>query len=314
MGVGRSSPAGAAARGRFRAWYEYRVRDPFFGSLYFALHYLFLILPIDLVSAFGGFFGWLTWKYRYQDAQARIRQWYAHLSAYRDEARAPDDAVRALFVQIGRVAAEFPTLHRLWAAGRITVAGAEHLLAPRRAGSPVIVIGVHTGNWEVIGPTLIGLGLRGFKGFYQPPPSRFVHKGLLLARRRYGAIPLRPGIAATRAALRHLAQDRGVFLIYCDEERGGSVCGPLFGRSVPPRSNIVTTVRLSWASGAVVIPAFVERLGGARFRTTFLPPIELLADQTEEALVGNVKRLDGVVAGMILPRLDQWYMLTRHRR
>ena len=304
----------AATRRRFRGWYQYWIREPALGLLYFALHYTFLLLPIDFVSAFGGFFGWLTWKFRYAEAQLRIRQWYARLSTPRGNGKDPETAIRRLFVNIGRVGAEFPTLHRLWAAGRIAVDGAEHLLAARNADKPVIVMGVHTGNWEVIGPTLIGLGLRGFKGFYQPPPSRFVESGLLLARRRYGALPLRPGVAATRIALRHLAEERGVFLIYADEERDGYVCAPLFGRPIRMRSNLVTAVRLSWASGAVIIPAFVERLRGARFRTTFLPPLDLLAEQTQEALLDNVRRLDAAVAAMVLPRLDQWYMLTQQRR
>jgi len=303
----------AAVRRPFREWFQYWVRDPASGLVYFSLHFLFLVLPIDLVSAFGGFFGWLTWKYRYADAQARIRQWYARLRPPQ-VAKDPDAAIRELFTHIGRVGAEFPALHRLWAAHRIAVEGAEHLLACRRADRPVIVMGVHTGNWEVIGPTLIGLGVRGFKVIYQPPPSRFVERGLVLARRRYGAILLRPGVGAARTALRHLADDRGVLLIYTDEERDGYICAPLFGRPYRARSNLVTTVRLSWASGAVIIPAFVERLGGARFRTTFLSPLELPAERTEAALTESVRRLDAAVTAMILPRLDQWYMLTQHRR
>ena len=282
--------------------------------VYFSLHYLFLVLPIDLASAFGGFFGWLTWKYRYAEEQQRIRQWYARLCPPRG-AKDPGAAIRALFINIGRVGAEFPTLHRLWAAERIAVDGAEHLLVARGANRPVIVMAVHTGNWEVVGPTLIGLGVRGARGFYWPPPNRFVEKGLVLARRRYGAILLRPSVGATRAALRYLTEERGVFLIYADDERDGYVNAPLFGRPVRARSNLVTAVRLGWASGAVIIPAFVERLGGARFRTTFLPPIELPGERTEAALTENVRRLDAAVAAFfVLPRLDQWYMLTQHRR
>jgi len=86
------------------------------------------------------------------------------------------------------------------------------------------------------------------------------------------------------------------------------------GRPVRARSNLVTAVRLGWASGAVIIPAFAERLGGARFRTTFLPPIELPGERTEAVLTEQVRRLDAAVAAMVLPRLDQWYMLTQHRR
>jgi Kdo2-lipid IVA lauroyltransferase/acyltransferase len=307
-------PSRSEKRAGLRAWYEYLVRDPFFGVIYLLLHYLFLIVPTGWASGFGGFIGWLTWRFRHAEAQERISRMYATLAAGRSEAPNPDAAVRSLFVQIGRLGGEVPRLHRLWAEGRIAVVDAQHLLDARGGGNPVIVAGVHTGNWEVIGPTLTGLGLGGFKSFYQPPPNRFVEHCLLLGRRRSGMIPLAPGIASTRIALRHLADDSGVFLIFVDEERNGRVCGPLFGRPIPPRSNLANTVRLSWASGAAVIPAFVERLRGARFRTTFLPAVDLQSAQDNKALVENVHRLDRAITAVVLPHLDQWYMLTQHCR
>jgi len=310
---GRAASAGRLhprSGDRYRHW----VREPLSGALFFALYYLFLLLPIDWVSTFGGMCGRLTWKYRYADEQQRIRRLYAALSAGQPTAREAEAAVKAVFVHIGRVGAEFATLHRLWRRGRIAVSGAEHLLSAREGGRPVIVMGVHTGNWEVIGPTMIGLGIRGARGFYQPLPNRFAHRLLVLSRRRYGAILLRPGIAATRAAYRHLVEDRGVFLIYADEERDGNVAAPLLGRPLPARSNIVTAVRLAWASGAQIVPAYVERLGGARFRTNFLPPVELVTEGAPGALLENVQRLDRTITPIVLGRLDQWYMLTQHRR
>ena len=50
---------------------------------------------------------------------------------------------------------EFSVLDRLWREGRIAVEGGEHLLAARAAGKPVIVMGLHVNNWEVIGPALM---------------------------------------------------------------------------------------------------------------------------------------------------------------
>src|SRR5207302_5934288 len=119
-------------------------------------------------------------------------------------------AVARLFDTVGRVMLEFSVLDRLWQEGRIELAGSEHLLAARAAGRPVIVMGLHLANWEVIGPSLIGLGIRGPKAFYQPPRSRFEHKIALAARARYGVIVLRPGVAAARAARRLLVEERGV--------------------------------------------------------------------------------------------------------
>jgi len=77
------------------------------------------------------------------------------------------------------------------------------------------------------------------------------------------------GVAGARTAHRHLVDQRGVLLVYADEERRGHVSAPLFGRPVPRRANVLNIIRLAWASRAVVIPAYAERLAGARFRVTY---------------------------------------------
>src|SRR5262249_49446666 len=134
-----------------------------------------------------------------------------------------------------------------------------------------------------------------------------------------GAIALRPGVAAARIARRLLVDERGVLLIYADDERNGRVSAPLFGRPVPPRANLPTIVRLTWASGAAVIPAYAERLAGARFCVTYLAPVELLPEDgvkggdRHTALTENVHRLDRVITPLVLAHLDEWYMLLESR-
>ena len=153
-------------------------------------------------------------------------------------------------------------------------------------------------------------GVKG-AGFYQPRRSRFEHWLVVAARRRYGGTMFRPGIAGARLA-RRLLDERGVLLVYADEERRGYVVAPLFGRPVPAHANLLDIVRLAWASGAAVIPAYVERLDGARFRTTFLPPVELVprGKQSNVALLENVHRLDRVITPIVLANLEHWYMLV----
>ena len=322
--VAEPLPAGAAARPpepagwavlrpRLRRWRRYWVWDPLFGALYYALHYGCRLLPIDWCSGFGGFLGGLNWRWRYRGLRARVENLYVRLSAAPATEADAQRASRRLFENLGRVMLEFSILDRLWAAGRIEVVGSEHLLAARAAGTPVIVMSLHLANWEVIGPSIVGLGFYGAKGFYLPPPSRFDEKLLVRARERYGAILFRPGIAGTRMAQRHLVEDRGILLFYGDEERRGHVSAPLFGRPIPARSNLVTIVRLAWASGAVVIPAHAERLDGARFRVTYRPPIDL-GPEAPGALADNVHRLNRGITPIVQAQLHHWYMLTEWRR
>jgi Kdo2-lipid IVA lauroyltransferase/acyltransferase len=305
-----------ALRPQLRQWRGYWLRDPLLGGLDFALHHAGRRLPTEWCSAIGGQLGILNGRYRYHVARERAARTYLRLAGEGTTARDAEASVMRLFDNVGRVMLEFSALDRLWAEERLAVVGSEHLLAARSAGKPVIVMGLHLGNWETIGPTLVNLGQRGFKFIYQPPRSRFEHKLAVAARERYGAIMLSPGVAAARTARRLLVDERGVLLIYADDERKGRICAPLFGRPLPQRANLLNIIRLAWASGAAVIPAYAERLQGARFRVTYLPPVELAAEGSDPgaALYENVHRLDSVVTPLILACLDQWYMLLESRR
>jgi KDO2-lipid IV(A) lauroyltransferase len=315
LAAGRAKSGEASLRRRWREWVTYRISDPLFGGLYFGIHFAGRFLPIDWCSAIGGLVGVVCWRHRDPAVRERVDRWYRALSRSDVGNGDGDVALRRLSEHLGRVALEFSVLDRLWAAGRIAAIGVEHLLAARHAGRPVIVMGVHVGNWEVIGPTLIGLGLSGFRFIYQPPPSRFDHKIVVGARTRYGAIMLFPGVAAARAAHRLLVAERGVLLIYVDEEHRGQVNAPLLGRQIPARSNLANVVRYAWTSGAAIIPAYVERIEGARFRTIFLPPVGLAPEGEDRsaALVENVHRVDRIITPIVLGHLDQWYMLFEGR-
>jgi|SRR5579864_5724579 len=296
---------------QLRQWRRYWLRDPLLGGLDFALHHAGRLLPTEWCSTIGGRLGILNGRYRYHATRERAERAYLRLAGDDDPPRDAAAAVMRLFDNVGRVMLEFSVLDRLWAEGRIAVAGSEHFLAARAAGRPVIVMGLHLGNWETIGPTIVGLGFRGFKAFYQPPRSRFEHKIALAARARYGVIVLRPGVAAARAARRLLVDERGVLLVYADEERHGHVSAPLFGRAIPQRANLLDIIRLAWVSGAALIPAYAERLGGAQFRVTFLAPVELAPEG--DGMSENIERLDNIITPLVRARLDQWYMLLEYR-
>ena len=252
----------------------------------------------------------MSWRLFYKSDQTRIGWVYAALTAAE-----PDEvtrAVRRLFVGQGRLALEFSTLDRLWARGRISVTGAEPLLAARREGLPVIVMGLQLSNWETIAPTLVGLGLPSFKWFYQPRRNRFIDHVLVPARERCGAELLRPGVTCARIARRLLVEERGVLLAFADEERRGRVSAPLFGRPLPARANLLDIARLARVSRATIIPAYAERLRGAHFRVTLLPPVELApeAADTDVVLNEDIARLNRTIEPLVLAHLDQWYMLT----
>src|SRR5262249_7632077 len=217
-----------------------------------------------------------------------------------------DVAMNRMCVNIGRVFAEYTILDLLWAAGRITVSGDEHLAACRDRDRPIIVFGVHLTSSEVTPPPLLGLGYP-VCTLSKPTRNRFQDRIANAVRRRGGVELLPPGPHGVRQAYRALTSRRCLFLTWVDEAINGTVRAPAFGRPIYCHGNLAATVRLARATGARPISAFVERRRGARFHTTFGPPIELIqAEDEKTALLANLQRLDELISSIILPRLEYW--------
>jgi Kdo2-lipid IVA lauroyltransferase/acyltransferase len=293
-----------------RAFWRYWVADVAVGAGSYALHYGLRRLPFAACSAFGGGLGLLVGRLRgafRPDAPAR-----ATFARLRPESAAKGDLDRAMARtcdNIGRVWAEYNILDLLWAAGRITVTGQEHLAALRDRNQPILVFGMHLCSWEVIGAALLGLGHEVYT-LYRPAKNRFQDRIVVAVRRRGGAELVPPGPQGARQAYRVLVERRGVFLTWADARRPGSAPVPTFGRPMPHQGNLSAVVRLARATGAHPIPAHVERQAGARFHTTFGPPVELVGDGDDKTdFLANMARLDELITSIVVPRLDQWWML-----
>jgi Kdo2-lipid IVA lauroyltransferase/acyltransferase len=188
---------------RSQAW-RYWMRDTWKGALNTSVHHALRSLPIDACSDFGAMMIRMAPR-RYPRDDARAR---AVLSAQLPDAvqrGAVDAGMTRLWRRIGRTMAEFAVLDRLWPAGRITVVGAEHLAAADGAGKPVLVAGLHLGNWESTIASLFRLGYAG-NGIYLVQANRFEHRIVVQSRRRYGRAltPTRP--IAARVARRSLIE------------------------------------------------------------------------------------------------------------
>ncbi len=312
-----------------RAWRRHWLKDPFFGLIDYALHYGLRAGSIASCSAVGWGLGVLAGRYRFRQWGARARDNLARLDpALAAAPRRLDAAVARMWGQIGRVMTEFSVLDRFWPAGHVTVEGAEHVRAARAAGRPVIVMGLHLANWEIIAPTLTRLTTPLYF-IYQPPRNRFQHRIAVKVRRRCGAILLPPSLASTRRAYTGLVEERASLLIFVDELAKGRINAPAFGRPLRPRGNLANVVRLARASGAAVIPAYVERHDRTRFHVVFRPPVALgpmtegvtkggtegadAAAGDAAAVLAGVATLDALITPIVLAHLDQWFMLHDFR-
>ena len=304
-----------ANRMRRAAAFNYWIRDTLTGVVGLTSQAMLRFLPIDVASTLGALFGPLigrvTGSFLIPDASTRDT--WMRLRPETSSASQADAAIARARRQVGRVMAEYSALPYLCTAGRIAVSGAEHIRAAFDADRPIIIAGLHLGNWEVIGPALVGLGYR-VSCFYEPPLNRFDHAFVVAARRRWGAAVIYPDIAGTRRALRILRARDGVLLMYIDEIFHGLVNAPAFGRNRAIDGNIARVARLAAMTDAVVIPAYIERLDGARFRLLVRPPVTLTRSMNRDHdLTVNAGRLDETIEPIIRGQLEQWYFLSQFK-
>jgi KDO2-lipid IV(A) lauroyltransferase len=304
-----SSGRARSARQHCQAFARYWILDPVVGAFTIAVFYLLRAMPIDWCSAIGGLIGVLIGRSFERAATRRARQNFVRLSPSPVGDEEADAVMTRLWSHVGRLFAETSIVDRLWEAGRIEVEGLHHLAAARDAGRPHLMMGLHLGTWEAFGAAMYALGFPG-KFFYLPPRNRFQDRIARRARRGWGKV-LPMSVAGLREAYRTLVEERGAVVSWVDEfVRGRGVMAPLFGRPVPTRSNLSNAVRLGLTSGAALLPFYVERLNGARFRLTILPEVELTRSGDREAdVIDNVHRIDRLITPIITQRLEQWFLL-----
>ena len=277
------------------------------GLIKTAVHHGLRLLPIDWCSAVGAM-GGKTAPARYPESDARARRVFRKL---RPEASDPawlDAAMNRLWHNIGRTMAEYAVLDRLWGAGRIEVEGVEHFNAAKATGKPRIIMGLHLGNWEVIGPALIQCG-HPVNVVYLRPDSEFEHQIVIKVRNRYGVKLVNPTPFSPREAIRILQKNEEAFGIYVDELARNRVHAPAFGRKLQPTGNIAYVARLALMTGALVLPIYSVRIGErAQFKVNFLPPLDMVDTGDRDAdVMANIARIDALIDPIVKANLDQWY-------
>jgi lauroyl/myristoyl acyltransferase len=67
-------------------------------------------------------------------------------------------------------------------------------------------------------------------------------------------------------------------------------------------------------TGAVILPTYVERTAGARFRMAILPAANAGATRDDKAdLPASVARLDAVIEPVVRSHLASWYFLPKFK-
>lgn len=271
-----------------------------------ALFTAFGWLPVDWASALGGGIG-RTIGPRLGLSRRALRR-LASAMPENDDAQ-NRRILREMWDNLGRAVAEYPHLHRICdaAAGRVEIVNGETLTGFMKGDRPAIFFGGHFGNWEVgpatihrlLGPSLLSV----YRAANNPWVDRLLRRGL----------PARQAVAkgaeGGRELLRHLRQGGHVAMLV-DQKQNDGIAVPFFGRDAMTAPAIA---RLGLRFHCPVVPVRTERLDGARFRFTVLPPIELAdtGDPTTD-VPAAMARINAIIEQWVRARPGQWLWL--HRR
>ncbi len=186
------------------------------------------------------------------------------------------------------------------------VIGYSRIVAGRLSGRGVLLLTAHLGNWEIGGlmlaqmrqPVHVVLVPDIFPGVERERRRLHTSSGVTEIRVDRSFVP-------ALAVLRVL-RGNGIVAMQGDRDFDNTgIAVPFFGRQAFfPRGPF----RVAMASGATVLPAFIVRLPGGRYRAIVEEPLEIEAGgDRDAALRGNIERYVAILERYVRQYPDQWY-------
>ena len=292
----------STARRRLDRW----VFHPLQSVAMFLSYGLFWLLPIDAASALGGRIGRIVGSLL-GTANRRAMHNLALAMPELTEAERRH-IVDGMWDNIGRTFGEYPHLRHIRDSDRTEIVGIENVNGPEVSAGSRIMIGAHIANWEATGPWLAkNVGRLNF--IYRPPNNQMADRLIGRVRGALGVVQFSKGPEGTRAAMKVLSRgdNLGMFL---DQKLNTGIAVPFFGRDAMTTPSLALfALRFDCA----VVPTRLERIGGARFRLTFYPKMDIVRTGDRKAdSVAIMSQVNDIFEGWIRERPEQWFWM--HRR
>lgn len=267
----------------------------------------FAVLPLDFASALGGALGRRIGPFLGISKRARHNLKRALPKLSESEIAG---VVAGMWDNLGRVAAEYPHLRKIRVFepdGRVETRGLEHVDRAVAAGRRMIIFSGHIANWEIALLAAVQSGIS-VAQIYRAANNPLVDRMITRFRGDTGELIPKGAVGARRAVgvLR-----RGAHLtMLADQKMNDGIPVPFFGR---PAMTAPALAALALRFDCDVLPARVERLGGARFRLTVFPPLPLPRSGDSHADVAALMtQVNAILEGWVRDRPEQWFWV--HRR
>jgi len=267
----------------------------------------FGLLPLDWASTIGGALARAIGPRLGISKRARL-----NLSRALPELSKAEVAhiIAGMWDNLGRVAAEYPHLRKIRVfnpGGRVETHGFEHIDRAVAAGRRMIIFSGHIANWEIGMLAAVQYGIS-VAQIYRAANNSLVDRMITRFRGAGGEL-IPKGTVAARRAIAVLR--RGAHLtMLADQKMNDGIPVPFFGRTAMTSSALAA---LALRFDCDILPARVERLGGARFRLTVFPPLPLPRSGDHHADVAALMaQVNQILEGWIRDRPGEWFWL--HRR
>ncbi len=187
----------------------------------------------------------------------------------------------------------------------------EHVAPVLARGGPVIFFTGHLGNWEILSPSAFAQGLDlGF--MYRAASNGLVDDMIQRLREANFGRKLKmfaKGRAGARAAYAHLAKG-GALGLLVDQKLDTGLSVPFFGQDAMTMDALAS---FALKFRCPVIPAYVQRIGPARFNVICEAPLALPAgDDQGDAALAVTLAMNQILERWIRQEPGAWLWL--HRR
>ncbi len=296
--MARKSPA----RRRLDRWVLYPIQS----VLVYLCYGIFGLMPVDAASAAGGWLG-RTIGPRLPSANRRaLHNLAMALPELSDAERRR--IVRGMWDNIGRTLGEYPHLPQIRDSERVEVVGVENVNGAEVAGRPRILMGAHIANLEIPGSwtaKYVGRLSLIYRALNNPAVDRLLYR----ARSATGMKLYQKGNEGTKAAMKALSRGDSLGMLL-DQKLNRGIAVPFFGRDAMTAPALALfALRFDCA----VVPTRVERLGGARFRLTFYPALNLSPTGDRNADIQTImSQVNAIIEEWVRERPEQWFWM--HRR
>ena len=205
---------------------------------------------------------------------------------------------------LGRVFAEYPHLEVI-SSTRTNVINNKFLEEAKTTGKPLIFIGAHMANWEVMGPAIALQNNLEALMVYRPPNNPAARKMLAKARRITSRLSYTTKSArGAREMVRQLKDGENLALLF-DQKYNPGIDIPFFGKAAMTSA---TFAELAVKYDALIIPFQIVRKANVTFDIIIHNPINAQHKPVEYIL----KESHSLLEAWIREHPEQWLWL--HKR